>query len=475
MKVLRFAPSPTGYLHIGGARTALFNYLYSKKNNGKLILRIEDTDKQRSSEEMSKEIIESLKWLGIEWDKGPLYQSQRFDIYKSYAYELLEEKKAYRCFCTQEELEERRKKSEEKSFKYDRKCLCLTEEEIKKKLEEKKPYVIRFKIEEGFTEFKDGIHKKLSINNKELEDFVIIKSDGSPTYHLSVVVDDSEMGITDVIRGDDHISNTFKQILLFKALNKKPPKYFHLPLILGQDKRKLSKRHGETSVLEFKRKGYLSKAMITYLSQLSWNPGDYKKIFSMKELIEKFDITKVSKNSPVFDYKKLDFLNSRAISQEEGEILLKILEENPDFKNKYKTIEKLIKIDLINLIKSRIKNLNDMKNAFSIYISGDLNYSTDEISDLNTNKESISSFIEFINFINDLKDFNEISVEEGLRRVAGKNNIKAADLIHLSRYGLLGTRVSPSIFAVFKFLGKEESVKRLKDFNLFLEKNVLTN
>lgn len=475
MKVLRFAPSPTGYLHIGGARTALFNYLYSKKHNGKLILRIEDTDRERSSEEMSREIIDALTWLGIKWDEGPYYQSKRFEVYKKYAFDLLKKKKAYRCFCTKEELEKRRINSHSKSYKYDRRCLYLSEEEIDRNLKNNKPFVIRFKIDEGFTEFKDGIHKRLSINNKELEDFVILKSDGSPTYHLSVVVDDSEMGITDIIRGDDHISNTFKQILLFKALGKKPPKYFHLPLILGQDKKKLSKRHGETSLLEFKKRGYLASAMITYLAQLSWNPGDYKKIFTMNELIKKFDILKVSKNSPVFDYKKLDFLNSKAISQENSEELLNILEQDKIFSNKYKSITKDKKINLISLIKTRSKNLLDMKHMFDVYLNKEFVYNMNDIIDLEINKNILEILKIFTTQLKEINLFNAENIEFKLRQIAEKNKIKAAALIHLARYALLGSRVSPSIFEVFEFLGKETSLKRLSDFLKFGEKNVFTD
>ncbi len=475
MKILRFAPSPTGYLHIGGARTALFNYLYSKRHKGRLILRIEDTDKERSSDEMSGEIIDALSWLGIKWDKGPYYQSERFEVYKTYAFKLLKEKKAYRCFCTKEELEKRRIDSHSKSYKYDRRCFYLSTEEINRNLEQNKPFVIRFKIEEGFTEFKDGIHKKLSINNKELEDFVILKSDGTPTYHLSVVVDDSEMEITDIIRGNDHISNTFKQILLFKALGKKPPKYFHLPLILGQDRKKLSKRHGETSVLEFKRRGYLASAMITYLAQLSWNPGDYKKIFTMNELIEKFDILKVSKNSPVFDYKKLDFLNSKAISQESSEKILNILERENILDKKYKSIKINKKLDLITLIKTRSKNLIDIKQMFDVYLANEFNYDTNDINDLEINKDILKILKIFTNELKEINLFNAENIENKLRQIAEKNKIKAAILIHLSRYALLGTRVSPSIFEVFEFLGKETSIKRLSNFIKFTKENVFTD
>ncbi|UCH92957.1 MAG: glutamate--tRNA ligase [Candidatus Aminicenantes bacterium] len=471
--IVRFAPSPTGHLHIGGVRTALFNYLFARNQAGQFILRIEDTDISRSSKEMAGEIFQGLEWLGIQWDKGPIYQSHHFARYKEIALRLLEENKAYRCFCTPGEIEARRKASGKKNkseqiYKYDRQCLHLTPGQIKEKLEHDIPFVIRFAVPDGATYFKDRLHKEMKVENDQLEDFVILKSDNSPTYHLSVVVDDSDMEITDVIRGDDHISNTFKQVLLFRALGRKPPKYTHLPLILGPDRKKLSKRHGETSVLEFKQNGYLPEAVITYLSQLSWLPADSKKIFSMQELVNQFKLSSVSKNSPVFDYDKLRFLNSRALQQSPPQDLLHLLEENEtsDFNKKFSAFAVEKKLALIELVKPRMKTLDQFEQKFNIYLKGELNYNNPDLQKLNETysneqiKKYLQLFLDYIQTI-DPNGFNNSALEQGLRECADKNGLKAADLIHPTRFALTSEMVSPSIFDVLAFLGKEESIKRM--------------
>lgn len=459
---VRFAPSPTGHLHIGSARTALFNFLFAKHQKGVFILRIEDTDIKRSSFEMAEEIINGLKWLNITWDKGPYYQSENFEKYRKTAFILLKRKKVYRCFCTQDEIEANKKKN--LIWKYDRKCLNLTETEIAKKLDRKVPFVLRFFVPEGFTSFNDGIHKKMQINNSEIEDFVILKSDGTPTYHLSVVVDDNEMCITDVIRGDDHISNTFKQILLLNALNFNVPKYFHLPLILGQDKKKLSKRHGETSILEFKKRGYLSETLITYLSQLSWLPGDEKRIFSLDELIKRFKFNKLAKNSPVFDYNKLNFLNALAIKKKDSREIYNILIKDKKFERDFSEFTYEKKISFIELIKSRMKNLNEMKEKAYIYLKGDFKYNKHDLKDLEFHKNIEAPLEKLINELKSLAIFNSDNIEKVLRICADNNGIKAADLIHPCRFALVSSNISPSIFDLFEFFGKEESIKRIENF-----------
>jgi len=477
--IVRFAPSPTGHLHIGGVRTALFNYLFVKNQQGQFILRIEDTDISRSSQDMAKEILNGLQWLGFQWDKGPIYQSHHFTRYKEIALQLLEENKAYRCFCTPEEIAARRKAGEsndksEQIYKYDRQCLQLIPAQINEKLEQKIPYVIRFHIPAGTTYFKDRLHKEMKVDNDQLEDFVILKSDNSPTYHLSVVVDDIDMGITDVVRGDDHISNTFKQVLLFRALEKKPPRYAHLPLILGPDRKKLSKRHGETSIMEFKKNGYLPEAIINYLSQLSWLPADSKKIFSLEELARQFQLSKVSKNSPVFDYDKLLFLNSRTIQQQNANDFLDLLRENPDFAEKYSTFPREKQLALIELIKPRMKTLNQFESKFDIYLTGKLDYNNPDLQKLNENY-STPEIIKHLQLLPvhieniEPADFNSTTTEKALRECADKNQLKAADLIHPARFALTSEVVSPSIFDVFAFLGKQESGKRIKECIGFLQ------
>jgi glutamyl-tRNA synthetase len=474
MNTVRFAPSPTGHLHIGGVRTALFNYFFIKKEKGRFVLRIEDTDIARSSHEMAEEIIRGLQWLGIRWDDGPFYQSHRFDIYKKNAYRLLDGKKAYRCFCTPEEIDERRKaaSADEKIYKYDRNCLELSEDQIAEKVAAGIPFVVRFRIPEGATYFKDSLHKEMKSENVELEDFVILKSDNSPTYHLSVVVDDSDMGITHVIRGDDHLSNTFKQVLLFKALDLKPPKYAHLPLILGPDKKKLSKRHGETSVLEFKKSGYLPEAIVNYLSQLSWIPADSKEVFSIDELAARFSLAKLSKSSPVFDYDKLRFLNSRVIQGKDAETLNHLLMENETFRETYANIDEKRITALIELIKPRMKTLTDFGPKFDIYLGGLLNYDNSDLLKLNEtfpNHTIISHLKLFLEKSKCINPFDAGSVETGLRECAETNGLKAADLIHPVRFALTSETVSPPVFDVLAFLGKEESIERIHRLVRFLE------
>ncbi len=427
---------------------------------------------------MAEEIIQGLQWLDIKWDQPPYYQSEHFERYKQTAFKLLEETKAYRCFCTPEAIDERRKKAAVEIFKYDRRCAGLSETEIEQKLKENIPFVIRFFIPEGVTAFKDRVHKEMEINNAELDDFVLLKSDGSPTYHLSVTADDSGMGITDVIRGDDHISNTLKQILLYRALNIKPPQFTHLPLILGGDKKKLSKRHGETSVLEFKKAGYLPEAIITYLSQLSWLPGDDKKIFTMAELIKKFDMQKLSKNNPVFDYNKLRFLNSLAIQQEAPQVLYDLLSEDKEFADAYRDYPLEKKIALIELVKPRMKTLVEFKDKFYIYLNKDkLAYRESEpgkpaVSHEKTLKENLEKFVAELA---KLDSFDSEAVEKTLRVCADKIGVQAADLIHPARFALTSETVSPSIFEVFAFFGKDESIKRIKDFIAYLEQHVFPN
>jgi len=470
-KIVRFAPSPTGHLHIGGARTALFNYLFVKKEGGKFVLRIEDTDKERSSDEMTREIIEGLDWLGLSSDSPPWYQSDHIKDHTGIAEKLLEENKAYKCFCTREEAEARRTRDGKiQHFMYDRHCLGLSSDEIENKIKNKMPYVIRFKVPEGETKFKDRIHKEVKTNNKEIDDFIILRSDGSPTYQLSVVSDDIAMNITDVVRGDDHISNTFKQILVFLALGKKPPRYSHLPLIMGADKKKLSKRHGVTSILEFRRNGYLPEAMVTYLSHLSWSPNDHKKIYNLKELIKDFKFSAISKNSPIFDYDKLNFLNAKAIKEKDPVEVLELLSEDKDFMDTYKGEGSERLTSLISLVKPRMKKVHDFYPQFKTYLSEKLDYDDEEFAKLDAEKPALGELMKSLfEGIEKLDDFNGENVELILRDIAEKRNIKAGGIIHPLRFALTNTTVSPSIFEIVKFLGKESVLKRINSFIDFLK------
>lgn len=322
---VRFAPSPTGNLHIGGARTALFNYLFARKNAGTFILRIEDTDRARSSKAYEDTILEGLNWLGLEWDEGPekggnhgpYRQSERFDRYSGVILRLLAEKKAYHCFCSPGELEIKRQKMKENGTapKYDGTCSELSDVKVKELLKIKKPYSIRFRTPRENVRFEDLIRGELSFDSTLLGDMVIMKSDGSPTFNFACALDDADMEITHVIRGEDHISNTPKQILMAKAIGKESPQFAHLPMILGKDRSKLSKRHGATNVVEYRALGYLPQALVNFLALLGWSHPGEKEILSPEELIDSFSLERVGKSGSIFDTSKLDWMNHYYIQQ----------------------------------------------------------------------------------------------------------------------------------------------------------------
>ncbi|SVB14382.1 uncharacterized protein METZ01_LOCUS167236, partial [marine metagenome] len=310
---VRFAPSPTGQLHLGGARTALFNWLFARSYKGQFLLRIEDTDKVRSRQEFVDQICESLIWIGCRWDEGLIFQSQRNELYESELQVLLKSGNAYRCFCDKEELANIRRKREQAGlgYSYPGTCRTFNTNEIKVKLGNNTPNVIRIKIPEGETKFVDSIYGDISVNNNELDDFIVSRTDGSPTYNFTVVADDNDMRITHVIRGEDHISNTPKQIILYEALGYDIPQFAHLPMILGEDKKRLSKRHGATGVQEFRDKGFLNSALVNYLALLGWNPGTEQELFSLEELTRKFSIDRVHKKGAVWDNQKLEWINQQ--------------------------------------------------------------------------------------------------------------------------------------------------------------------
>jgi glutamyl-tRNA synthetase len=302
---LRFAPSPTGYLHVGGARTALFNWLYARQTGGALVLRIEDTDRERSSDDMTAAILEGMSWLGLDWDEGPYHQADGFDRHRQEVERLLEAGQAYRCFCTAEALQARRDAAEAEggpgAYRYDRRCSLVAPEEAGSRSTAGEPHTVRFRVPEGETAWDDLVHGDTRFDNAHIEDFIILRSDGTPIYNLAVVSDDIDMRITHVLRGDDHLSNTPKQLLLYRALGAPEPRFGHLPMILGSDGKRLSKRHGATAVGEYRERGILPEAMINFLALLGWNPGDEQEIMEQHELIARFSLERILKKSSVFD------------------------------------------------------------------------------------------------------------------------------------------------------------------------------
>lgn len=453
---LRFAPSPTGYLHIGGARTALFNWLLARKTGGTFILRIEDTDVARSTQQSVDAILQGMEWLGLDWDEGPFYQSDNFPLYKEYVQKLLAEGKAYKCYCSAEELEAKREKAlaEGRKPKYDGTCRNLAA------AFPDKPYVIRFKApHEGVTAFNDLIKGPISFNNEELDDLIIQRSDGTPTYNFVVVVDDAAMKITTVIRGDDHINNTPRQILLYEALGCPVPQFAHVPMILGADKTRLSKRHGATSVMAYRDMGLLPEAMINYLVRLGWSHGD-EEIFSREELIEKFTIEAVGKSAGVFNPDKLLWLNAHYIKSGDAErlatLLLPFLAERgvnpadggPNLAAVVKTLQE------------RAKTMLEMADGAVFYYTPDPVYDAEAVAK-QVKPETAGYLQRLAAALAAVADFSHDSIEAVFKEVCSKLGIKMGQIGPAVRIALCGSTVSPSIYEVMEVLGREETCRRL--------------
>ena len=379
---VRFAPSPTGYLHVGGARTALFNWLLARRSGGVFVLRIEDTDTERSSDEMVDGILDGLRWLGLDWDEGPkiggphgpYFQSERIDRHRAMAQALVAKGDAYYCYCTTEELKAKREAGEAASggWVYDRTCLALSTAEVAAREAERRPRAIRFKVPAGATRFDDLVHGPIEFDGAHIEDFVIVRSDGQPTYQLSVVSDDVEMKITHVVRGDDHISNTPKQILLYQAVGAEVPRFAHVPLILGPDKKRLSKRHGATSVTEYARQGYLPEAMFNFLALLGWSPGGNDEVFSRGELTDRFALEGISGGNAVFNVEKLEWFNQQHIMrlapEEVGRRIKPSLESAGLWSDDYLGDRHAWFFAVIELLKPRAKRLDDFVTAGTISV-----------------------------------------------------------------------------------------------------------
>ena len=453
MIVTRFAPSPTGYLHIGGLRTALYNYLYARANNGKFLLRIEDTDLKRNKIEATNAIIEAFKWCKLDYDGELVYQSDRFDIYKKYIQKLLDEGKAYKCYMTKDELDELRKSQEAMKIrpKYDGRY-----RDFKGTPPAGIDPVIRIKAPiSGTIEFKDGVKGEVKFNVDDmLDDFIIARSDGRPTYNFTVVIDDALMGVTDVIRGDDHLSNTPKQIILYEALGFKTPNFYHVAMINGPDGQKLSKRHGATDVMEYKKMGYLSEALLNFLVRLGWSHGD-DEIFSMKELKELFDPHNLSKSSSSFNQSKLEWLNQHYIKNASFERLsheLKEFDLNLDDVKHAKL--------LIDSIKERSVTLLQMKEMANSILIKPQSYNEKAYKKF-INESSLKLLASFSEILD--KDMDALEYEELTNKFLEKNEAKLKDLAQPLRIAITGNSVSPSIFEVLEILGSDEVKQRIKN------------
>jgi glutamyl-tRNA synthetase len=460
--VVRFAPSPTGYLHIGGARTALFNWLYAKKNGGTFLLRIEDTDVERSKAEYIDQITDALSWLGFDWDNNVVLQSKNKSRHKEVVNQMIESGTAYRCFLSKEELDTLRQESEKKKelFRVPKTYRDYSLDQQQALIDEGKAFTVRLKIPNGITEFSDLVYGTIKVDNKELDDFIIARSDGSPTYNFVVAIDDSNMNISHIIRGDDHLANTPKQILVYKALGLAIPIFAHLPMILGADKKRLSKRHAATNVQEYKDKGFTPTAIINYLSLLGWNPDSDQEIFDINELISAFNFNQVQKKPATFDEKKLLWVSGQQMVRMETSAAVKEIESldsnwgiNQD--SKYKN-------DVIALVKDRSKTLNDLIEISDIFFKETISYDQD-----------MSQKILDDNAMQVVKDLHEaLNIEDNWRKDALESifdnlmiqhELDLGKLIKPVRFALTGLGYGPGIFDMMILLGKDRCLNRLSE------------
>ncbi len=482
---VRFAPSPTGELHIGGARTALFNWLFARHNGGKMILRIDDTDRQRSSQEYLLSIIESMKWLGLNWDEGPevggdygpYIQSEYLHKYRELAEQLVRDGKAYYCFCTAEQLatEKERQRKGGQPPRYSGRCRFLSEEEReRRKLSES--YVIRFIMpKEGETVVEDIIRGQVTFENNIFDDFIIIKSDGVPTYNFASVIDDHNMAITHVIRAEEHLSNTPRQINIAQGLGYQVPLYAHVPMILAPDHSKLSKRHGATSVQEYRDMGILPEALVNYLALLGWSPGEDKEIMDIHEIVDLFSLEKVSKNPAIYDIKKLIWLNGHYLRTLE---LNKIVERALPFMKrkynlcaeigteKYKEIEKII-----DLVRDRVKTLQEIADASSYFIEDDLQYDEKGI-EKHFRKDGVGKILSEVSLaLQRVEPFEAGRIRDELHDLSQKLNVSLSRINPPTRLALTGRTMGPELFDIISLLGKERVIKRLKKAKELFELN----
>jgi len=475
---VRFAPSPTGYLHVGGARTALFNWLYARRHGGVFVLRIEDTDAERSSDDMVEGILDGLRWLGLDWDEGPkvdgpyapYFQSQRLDTHMAAANALVKSGHAYYCYCTPDTIKAKREAGEREQggWIYDRTCASLTADDIAAREARGMPRAVRFRVPPGSTRVDDLVHGPIDFENATIEDFVILRSDGHPTYHLSVVSDDVEMKITEVVRGDDHISNTPKQILLYRALGADVPAFAHVPLILGPDKKRLSKRHGATSVMQYARQGYVPEAMFNFLALLGWSPGKDggdRELFSAAELAERFDLSGISGGNAVFNTEKLDWFNQQYIARlapdELARRLRPLFEAAGFWRDEYVGNRHAWFFAVLELLAPRAKRLDDFVELGRFFFSDTVEYENLAV----VKHLLVSGMAEHLTALDaafsSVAEFDAATTEAALRSVADARGVKPALLIHAVRVAITGRAASPGLFEVVALLGRERVHERI--------------
>ncbi|MGH7620135.1 MAG: glutamate--tRNA ligase [Gemmatimonadaceae bacterium] len=470
MHRLRFAPSPTGYLHVGGARTALLNWLWVRKYGGQFLLRIEDTDRARSTEASTRAIFEGLEWLGLMWDEDVAYQGANLARHQADARRLLESGTAYRCFCTPAELDERRKAAEAmgEAFRYDRRCANLTPSEIEARLASGATFSIRFRMPDGETAWTDLVHGDISFANKDIGegDFIILRSDGTPIYNLAVVSDDIDARITLVMRGDDHISNTPKQILLYQALGAAIPEFAHLPMIHGMDGKKLSKRHGATAVGDYQHLGILPQAMLNFLGLLGWSPGGDVEVMSVPEMVERFSKEGMSRKSAIFDIQKLEWMNGQHMAAMPASELAPYATRAIVAAGLATESELAARgawyLGLIDLLKVRARTLEELARQATPYLRDTIAYDPDAVEKQWKDRLATRDLLVAVrDSLNATDPWESEPMETNLRRVAEQRGVGAGKVFQPLRVALTGSAASPGIFDVLALLGRERSLERI--------------
>ena len=467
---LRFAPSPTGFLHVGGARTALFNWLLAKKEGGVLVLRIEDTDRERSSDEHTRAILDGLEWLGVGWDEGPVFQSEGLERHKADALALLESGQAYRDFSKPEEAARDREEDQQAGQRLRgarKRADSRSSQEVEALMAAGDPFAVRFRVPEGETVWDDRVHGEMRFRNEEIDDLVILRSDGTPTYNLAVVSDDVEMGITLVLRGDDHLSNTPKQILLYQALGRDVPAFAHVPMILGSDGKRLSKRHGATAVGDYAKEGILPEAMFNFLAFLGWSPGDDREVFTREELVHVFSLDRVLKKSSVFDVEKLEWLNGQHLMRTPTEALVgpvgkRLQEIGVSLSGAEKGGDPIDIAYLVDLLKPRSRTVEELVSQAAPYFETEVAYDPVAVKknwakDTETVIDRLARVLEILNEC----PWEEAALEGALRSLAEELDVGAGKIFQPLRVALTGSAASPGIFDVLLLLGRKRAVARM--------------
>ncbi|HSM07061.1 MAG TPA: glutamate--tRNA ligase [Longimicrobiales bacterium] len=467
---LRFPPSPTGYLHVGGARTALFNWLLARQSGGTLVLRIEDTDRARSSEEHTRAILDGMRWLGLDWDEGPLFQSEGVERHRAQARRLLAEGRAYRDFTDPAEL---RAEAEARGVGHPsviarERAREMGEAEAERKATAGETHALRLRVPEGSTGWDDLVHGEMRFQNEDIDDLVILRGDGSPIYNLAVVSDDAEQGITHVIRGDDHLSNTPKQILLYEALGLPVPVFGHVPMILGPDGKRLSKRHGATAVEDYAGLGFLPEAMVNFLALLGWNPGDEREVMSRDELVEAFSMDRVQKKSAVFDTDKLEWLNGQYLASAPTPVVADLLRPHLEVRG--------VDVgdwdpdgtrfgELVRLLKPRARTLEEMAEQAMPFVQDGLAGYEEAAAARHwyRDPEGVSGLLRALHGVLGAADWDEASLEREVRALAEREGVGAGKVIHPLRLAVTGRGNSPGIFEVLALLGREKTLERLEN------------